>query len=159
MIRGMRNPTPGFSVKIALSVEPKYLGNLKHEANLDTFLVLLLCPKPSLSSWDFWACPLLLSLLPVQLDPLYGKISITTQPEAGDYPRPHPSSEEYGQQFPEDRCCLCCPGDPMKGTEWDTVGRREEERDHLENGYLLMQDTWQFVQCLVSPVLAKFCSP
>lgn len=159
MIRGMRNPAR-FPVKMALSVEPTNLGNLKHEANLDTFLVLLLCPKSSLFSWDFWACPLLLSLLYIQPDPLYGKISITTQPEAGDNLRPHPSSEEYGQHFPEDRCCLCCPGGPIEGTEWDTVGRREEERDHLENGHLLMQkDTWQFVPCLVSPVSAKFCSP
>lgn len=44
----------------------------------------------------------------------------------------------------------------MEGTGWGTEGRREEERDHLGNSGLLMQDTWQFVQCLVSPVLAKF---
>lgn len=49
------------------------------------------------------------------------------------------------------------------GTLWKgqdgTQESGEEERDHLENGYLLMQkDTWKFVQCLVSPVLAKFCS-
>lgn len=70
-----------------------------------------------------------------------------------------PVQKNMASTFHEDRCCLCCPGDPMEGTEWDTVGRREEERD-LENGYLLMQkDRQQFEQCLVSPVLAQFCSP
>lgn len=74
------------TVKTALSMEPRYLGNLQREANLDTWSSRS-AQSPFLLG--FQGSPSPGFSLHAQPGPLYGKISATTQPEAGDLRGPN----------------------------------------------------------------------
>lgn len=123
-------------VKIALSVlwSQCALVICSVEQIRTLFLVLWLCFKPSFP-FLLWrqGLPSTGFSVQVQLDPLHGKTPVTTESEAANHLRPHPSSEGYGQPFPRADTISMVVLRSYRRTRWHTGGRREEERDHLEN--------------------------